>query len=299
MNKEYTWDRRMGWLMVSPALSILIILGVVPVLFVIYVSFMKYELGIGGHFIGVQNFVRFLTQERFWHSVIVTGIFVVISVGFQLALGIIMSLALNTVGLKMQKIASPLVLLPILIPPVVVGMLWRLMLRPRIGSVSYLLSLFGIDYVPWFDSGNMAIIALLMTDIWEWTPFITLILLSGLQSVPSDIYEAADLESATPWRKFWDITLPLLRPIMGLAVVLRAVDAFKIFDLIHVMTGGGPGSATESIGYYTYKQGFVYFDMGLTAAMSLAQLFIIMYMARFLLDRAIGTKARRIGRDGT
>jgi multiple sugar transport system permease protein len=176
-------------------------------------------------------------------------------------------------------------------------MLWRLMLRPRIGSVSYLLSLFGISYVPWFDSGGMALLALLMTDIWEWTPFITLILLAGLQSIPSDIYEAADLELATPWRKLWDITLPLLRPIIGLAIVLRAVDAFKIFDLIHVMTGGGPGGSTESIAYYTYIQGFTYFDMGLTAAMSLAQLIIVMYMARFLLERAIGKKAKQLGRD--
>jgi len=136
----------------------------------------------------------------------------------------------------------------------------------------------------WIADPNVALFAILMTDVWQWTPFLMLIVLAGLQSIPLELHEAAEVDGASAWQSFWRITLPLLLPVIIIGILIRAMDAFKLFDIVYLVTGGGPGNVTETISFYTYLQGFKFFSLGYTAAMAFIQLIIITLIARFFLS---------------
>jgi multiple sugar transport system permease protein len=275
--------RRFAWSLVFPCLIFLLFVGLYPTLYVLALAFSKYEPGGVLTFVGVRNFARAFTNSRFWHGLYVTGWFAVISIGIQLIFGYVMALSLQAVSARLRKIMTTIFLIPFMITPAVVAIVWKLAYH-HYGPINYLLSLVGIDAPAWLAS-EFALPALVVADVWQWTPFMTILLLAGLQSLSQEIFEAAYVDGATPWQAFRDHTLPMMKPFVFLAVFLRFIDSFKLFDLIFIASRGGPGDATESIAYFTYIIGFKYFDLGLAAALCVIQLIIIFIAGKLLLNQ--------------
>lgn len=276
--------RIFGWSLMAPCLLFLLLVGLYPTVYVFALSFSKFIPGEGMEFIGFSNFARTLQSPRFWHGLYVTAWFAVFGVIVQLLFGFVMAVSLQAIEARLRKIITTLFLIPFMITPAVVAVLWRLIYHPSVGPLNETLSWFGIQAPAWVSS-EYALLALVVADVWQWTPFMTILLLAGLQSLSQEIYEAAYVDGATGWQAFRDMTLPLMKPFIFLAVFLRFIDAFKMFDLVFVITHGGPGDLTESIAYFTYVIGFKYFDLGMAAAMSVLQLAIIIVAGKILLSQ--------------
>lgn len=281
---------RSGWALVAPALLLLVLLGLLPGLYVLFLSLGRFTSGEGVELLGLDNYVRLARDGRFLHSLFVTGMLTTVGVAIQLCLGLVLALALDRVSHRMRRPAFALIILPMLLTPVVIGILWRLLLRPRVGLVNYLLEQVGVGKIPWFEHPAWSLVTLVMVETWQWTPFLAAILLAALQSQSDEVHEAARVDGAGPVQHFLRITLPLLRPILALALALRVIDALKTFDLVYTLTRGGPATSTETVGYYTYVMGFTYFDVGLAAAMSVVQVVIVMVIARILWSSAAGLR---------
>lgn len=278
------WKRpkTFAWSLTAPCVIFLLLVGLYPTIFVFALSFSRYDPASGMIFVGLDNYIRAFTSPRFWHGLYVTAWFAILGIAVQLAFGFIMALALQRVGSTLRKVMTTLFLIPFMITPAIVATLWKLVYHPTFGPLNYTLSWFGIRGPEWASS-QWALPALVVADIWQWTPFMTILLLAGLQSLPQEVYEAAYVDGATAWQAFKDHTLPMMKPYIFLAVFLRFIDAFKLFDLVFIVTRGGPGDLTESIAYYTYVIGFKYFDLGLAGALSVLQLVIIIIAGKMLL----------------
>ena len=275
-----------SWSLMLPALLVLVPVVIGPTIFVLFMAFVKYSPGDPVVFVGVRNFVRAFSTARFWHGLYITGWFVFVSIAIQLLFGFITALSLQRVDARLRRIATAIMLVPMMIAPTVVGVLWKMIFKARYGALNYFLErVFHIQGPDWLANNSAALAGLLIADIWEWTPFITILLLAGLQSLPKEIFEAAYVDGSRTWQAFKNMTLPLMKPFIFLAVFLRMIDAFKTFDLIFGVTRGGPGDFTESIAWYTYKIGFTYFEQGYAAALSFIQLLIIIFLGKALLGQ--------------
>lgn len=286
--------RIFGWMLMTPCLLFLLLVGLYPTIYVFSLAFSKFHPGGAFEFVGWHNFARTLQSPRFWHGLYVTAWFAVGGVIVQLLFGFVMALSLQVIEARFRKIITTLFLIPFMITPAVVAVLWRLIYHPTVGPLNTTLAWFGIEGPQWVTS-EFALLALVVADIWQWTPFMTILLLAGLQSLSQEIYEAAYVDGATPWQAFKDMTLPLMKPFIFLAIFLRFIDAFKLFDLIFIITHGGPGDLTESIAYFTYVIGFKYFDLGMAAAMSVLQLIIIIIAGKILLTQLSRVEAMTRG----
>jgi multiple sugar transport system permease protein len=273
-----------AWTLVAPCLLVLLVVGLYPTLYVLALSFSRYHPGGQLEFVGLHNFIRAFQSPRFWHGMYVTGWFGIIGIAIQLLIGFVMAMSLQRVSPRVRKLMTTLFLVPFMITPAVVATLWKLVFHPTFGPLNFVLSLVGIKGPLWLSS-EWALPALLVADIWQWTPFMTILLLAGLQSLSQEVYEAAYVDGASAWQAFKDMTLPLMRPFVFLAVFLRFIDAFKLFDLVFIASRGGPGDATESIAYYTYVMGFKYFDLGLAAALCVIQMLVIFFVGKMLLTQ--------------
>lgn len=287
LERQHWWQQKkaFAWSLVAPCLLFLILVGLYPTVYVFALAFSKWQPGGGLEFVGLTNFIRAFQSDRFWHGLYVTGWFAILSVGVQLVFGFVMALSLQQVHARVRQITTTFFLVPFMITPAVVAILWKLIYHARLGPINYVLSLVGIKGPEWAASPVWTLPALVITDVWQWTPFMAILLLAGLQSLSREVYEAAYVDGATGWQAFRDMTVPLMKPFVFLAIFLRIIDAFKMFDLIFVISRGGPGDMTESIAYYTYVIGFKYFDLGLAAAMSIMQLAIIIAMGKLLLGQ--------------
>ncbi len=283
--------RRIRWapiLFVLPAIVLLLAITIFPLLMDLWLMFQSWELttSFPAHFVGLDNFVTILTQDgRFWNAMENTGFLVVVGVGLQVLLGVGLALLLNQIGRTRTFLVS-LFLIPVMIAPVVAGFQFRMIYNDQNGPLNYLLQLATGGLVrgyAWIADPAVALISIMITDIWQWTPFMILITLAGLQAIPVELREAAEVDGASGWQAFWRITLPLLLPVIIIGILIRLMDAFKLFDIIYQLTGGGPGSVTETIAYYTYLQGFKFFSLGYTAAMSVIQLIVIIVVSQIFL----------------
>ena len=289
-------DKAFAWALVLPATILLIAIALGPVLYVVVLSFSKYAVGQPLEFVGLSNFTRAFQDPRFWHGLYVTLWFVFFSIGVQLVLGFIVALALQRVNARFRQISLTFMLVPMMIAPTVVGVLWKMIYKARYGALNYFLEVgFGIEGPDWLADRTAALAGLLIADIWEWTPFITILLFAGLRSLSQEIYEAAYVDGSTTWQVFKNMTLPLMKPFIFLAVFLRMIDAWKMFDLIFGITRGGPGDFTESIAWYTYKVGFTYFEQGYAAALSFIQLLVIIVLGKVLLTQLSRVEAEKRG----
>lgn len=277
---------KFGWALVAPSLILLVPVVIGPTVFVVIMAFMRYSPGEAMQFVGLRNFIRAFETPRFWHGLYVTAWFVIFSIAVQLLIGFIAALSLQRVSARLRQAAMAFLLIPMMIAPTVVGVLWKMIFKARYGALNYILQGIGIANPPdWLANNTAALAGLIIADIWEWTPFITILLLAGLQSLPREIYEAAYVDGSRPWQVFKNMTLPLMRPFIFLAVFLRMIDAWKAFDIVMGVTRGGPGDFTESIAFYTYKMGFTYFEQGYAAALSLIQLIVIIVLGKLLLGQ--------------
>lgn len=237
--------------------------------------------------VGSSTFIlNMRADERFWGSLQTTIVLIVSGVALELVLGVGIALMLNEVA----RFRAPLValfLVPVMIAPVVSGYMFKLILNTDVGPLNYLIyALSGGTSrgLGWLSSPELALFSIMLTTLWQWTPFTILITLAGLQSVPHEILEAAQVDGATGWTTFWSVKLPLLLPVLSVGLLIRIMDTFKTFDLVYLLTAGGPGSATETVAYYTYIEGFKTFSMGYTAALAFLQLIIITIIARTILS---------------
>ncbi|HWT82191.1 MAG TPA: sugar ABC transporter permease [Candidatus Methylomirabilis sp.] len=247
-----------------PASVVVFILMVFPVFYTVYMSLHSWFASslTTPEFIGLQNFKRAFTQdERFRNAIWLTLYFTLLATALQLVLGVALALLLNR-PFRGKGFFRSIFLMPMVATPVAIALVWMMMYNPTLGVMNYLVGLVGLGPYKWVSDVRIVIPALAAVDTWEWTPLITLITLAGLATLPLEPYESALIDGATPVQMFWRITLPLLRPTIVVALLFRSIDCLKTFDIIYVMTAGGPGFASETLNVYTFQVGLFYFHIG-------------------------------------
>ncbi|MCB9453050.1 MAG: sugar ABC transporter permease [Anaerolineaceae bacterium] len=291
-------DRWYSILLITPAMIFILIFALFPLGYAIDVSFRYADLtspqGIAD-FVGLDNYRFALHDNIFWSSVQRTLTFAIAAVGVEMVLGI--GIAFLLYQMKWFKgIARSLFILPLAASPVAVGLIWRYMYHPEFGVYNGILSSLGLPEQNWLGSTQLAMPSVIIFDIWQWTPFVALIVLAGLQSLPKEPFEAARLDNASTWRVLRTLTFPMLTPVLTLVFVLRAIDAVRLYDAVFSLTQGGPGQATEVVTYYLYRLGLRFFRLDQASAMSLLFLYAVVVftgilMRRFMRD--ISARARR------
>jgi multiple sugar transport system permease protein len=274
-------QRRDGWLFALPALILILLLSVYPLLYSLWLAFHRWDLQTPGQpFIGFGNFREALGDDRLWAALQNTGLIVVAGVGLEFLLGLGLALLLIDTG-RVRRILVPIFMLPVMMVPIVVGLTWRMLWDNQYGAINYMIRLvLGNDVnIVWLAQTKTALVAIIVTQVWQWTPFMFLILLAAISAVNPDLYEASSLDGAGWWRQLRDITLPSIRHIIVVAILFRALDAFKIFDLIYMFTQGGPGTSTETASWYIYRLGFQFFRMGYASAISYLVLIMLSIIA--------------------
>jgi len=265
-----------------PSLLVLFLITLFPFGYSIYVSLFEYDITkpyLGFEFNSGQNYISLFLSDRFWNALRVSFSYTLAVVTLEVVFGLGIALLLNR-ELKGRSLIQTIILLPTTITPVVVGLIWRLLYHPQFGLVDYLLSLFGIPTVFWTADPLLALPAVIIIDVWEWTPFVAIVLLSGLMSLPKEPFEAALVDGASGLQIFRNLTLPLMLPTIGIATMFRTIDAFRTFDIILMTTGGGPGIATETVDLYGYFVGFARGGrIGYTAALSVIMLYATVVLA--------------------
>lgn len=213
-----------------------------------------------------MNYVEMAGDSEFWNGLKITLVLYVLSLVLQLVFGTWIALLLHG-SKKLSGIVRTLMISPFVLPPVVVGMMWLVVLDPSIGAANYLLTAVGLPRSDWLASPVWVIPTVAMIDTWQWTPYVALIVLGGLQSLPPNVYEAAQIDGASRWNTFWRITLPLLAPTLVTAAILRSVDLLRFFDIIYITTQGGPGNASNTLNIYGFRKGFELFEIGYSSAL--------------------------------
>lgn len=264
---------RLPFLLLAPSVLVLLALSIYPLLYAVKVSF---QIGTGaGVRWSMQNFTRLFSDRFFFDALLHTIIYAVAALTCEFLLGLGLALLLNS-RLRGRSLFRALLLVPMMLPPVVVGVVWRLMLNPSFGAINGTLSGAGLDTTAlvWTASPRLALFSVIMVDVWQWTPFMLLVLLAGLQAIPQEPYEAALIDGSSAWQTFQYVTLPLLKPAILVALLLRTMDLLRVFDQIFILTEGGPGFATETISLYIYRAAFRFSDFGYAAAMSFVLLLL-------------------------
>lgn len=269
-DKIQSRERRTGWILVIPALLLLLLVYAYPIFSSFWSSLFAENLGtqLQPVFSGLANYQRMMGDGRFWQAMWNTTIFTVVSVLLELLLGMGIALILHR-PFPGRNLVRTIAILPWALPTALIGLAWAWIFNDQFGVVNDILLRLGIIErgINWLGMPNTAMMAAIAADVWKATPFISILLLAGLQSIPADLYEAHSLDGATPWQNFTIITLPLLMPQILIALLFRFAQAFGIFDLIKVMTGGGPGGATEMVSLYIYATVMRYLDFGYGAAL--------------------------------
>jgi multiple sugar transport system permease protein len=253
-----------------------------PIFYTVRISFFEWSMSAvtPPKWVGLDNYIELLTSDRFWQSVKATMYFTVLALVVETVLGVAIALVLFR-DYKGKNVAKTLFLLPMVSTPVAMGLVWLLIYEPTIGAANMMLKWFGFKPLEWLGNVNQAIPSLAIIDIWQWTPMVCLIVMAGLSTLPKDPYESAEVDGASAWQKLIYITLPLVRPTIIVAMMLRLIDVLKTFDIIYATTQGGPGSASETLNIYTYMLGFQFFKLG--SASSLLVIFFTIILIFTLL----------------
>jgi multiple sugar transport system permease protein len=277
-------DRRQAFAYPAPAVVTLFLIVIIPIVFNLYLAFTKWTIGLGQpRFIGLGNFIELLSDERVLNGVKVMIYFSGLSLSLEMVLGLLIAVYFNR-QFKGSEVVQAIYILPFAATPVAVALIWRIMLNPEIGVLNYLLKSVGLPGSLWVSSPKTVIPALVMVDVWKWTPMITLIVLAGLKSLPHEPYEAAQIDGASALQIFWYITLPLIRPVLIAAMMLRSLDNLKEFDMLYTITQGGPGIASETLYLYSYNVGFSFFKAGYGSALMVV-VFLIVLVFNVVMNR--------------
>ncbi|MFD9898422.1 carbohydrate ABC transporter permease [Mesorhizobium sp. UC22_110] len=264
---------RTAWLLLTPMIAIMVLVTAFPLLNTLWLAFTDASLTGQGYvwqWIGLENFAYILDDSDFRAAVGHTAYFTVLSVSAEVVLGVLVALLLNQ-EFKGRTLVRALLILPWALPTIVNAVMWRLIYNPEYGSLNALLTQVGLldAYRSWLGDPATAMNMVILADIWKNYPLIALIALAGLQTVPKDLYEAAIMDGANAWTRFWKITLPGIIGSLSVAMVLRAIEAFKVFDIFYVMTRGGPADSTKTVSFFVYQESFTYLRAGSGAAYAL------------------------------
>ena len=254
-------------LLLTPALAVLLSLSIYPLIYSITISLQR-ETADGIKWT-LANFARLGSDSFFLTAMAHTFVYAVAALVLEFSIGLGLALLLNT-QMRGRGFFRATLLVPMMLPTVVVGVVWRLMLNANFGAINGTLKEFGLNTegLTWTASPRLAFLSVIVVDVWQWTPFVFLVLLAGLQAIPQEPYEAALIDGSSRWQTFRHVTLPLLKPAILIALLLRTMDLLRVFDQIFILTEGGPGFATETISLYIYRTAFRFFDFGYAAAMS-------------------------------
>ena len=253
-------------LMSAPAVAFTVAMIAFPFAYTVWLSLHQFSfIGTPKFNLGM-NYVEMARDGEFWNGLKITLLLYVLSLVMQLVLGTYVALLLHG-SKKLSGIVRTLMISPFVLPPVVVGMMWLVVLDPSIGAANWLLQSAGLPRSEWLASPQWVIPTVAMIDTWQWTPYVALIVLGGLQSLPPNVYEAAQIDGASRWKTFYRITLPLLMPTLVTAAILRSVDLLRFFDIIYITTQGGPGNASNTLNIYGFRKGFEFFEIGYASAL--------------------------------
>lgn len=261
-----------------PAFLALTLITLVPLLYTFRLSFYDYKLSEKGSkdvFVGLQNYITLFRDEQFLNSLFRTFVFMICAVALEVIIGVLLALALNAIP-KVKRLFTSMILIPMMVAPLVIGLMFNFFINPQFGLYVWLVNTLHLPLPTVLTSDSVtAMIVVILMDVWEWAPYLGLVFLAGLQSISGEYYEAAMVDGASDRQIFRHITLPLMKPVLTVGILLRAMEAFKEFDKPYVLTGGGPGNATEVIDLYTYRQAFVSFKFSYAAAICVV-LFLIL-----------------------
>ncbi|MCV9998286.1 sugar ABC transporter permease [Pararhizobium sp. YC-54] len=274
-------DRAIAWLFIAPAISLLLAINIFPLLWAVYLSFTNYRANrpnavVEG--VGLRNYQRVLTDPDIWQAMQTTAHFVFWTILLQMLIGFALAYLIDR-KFRGHAFWTTIVLIPMMLSPAVVGNFWRFLYEPQIGLFAYAVSfLSGIPTSQIQMLGNVSLApwAIIVVDTWMWTPYVMLICLAGLRSIPDYIYEAAEVDRASAWRQFWSITVPMALPFIMLAVLFRGIENFKMFDMVTLLTGGGPGSVTEVASITLKREAFETWATGRSSAFA-----IVLFVAVF------------------
>ena len=280
-------SRLSKYAMVAPSVVLIVSLTIFPILYLLWISLLDWDLQRAGRaFVGLANYAGALQDRRMWEALAHTLLIMVVAVTAELVLGLVLAEVLAG-PLPGKRVVIPLLILPVIMSPIVAGYGWRMLWDTQYGPINQLLGwLLGRPVtLVWLINSKTVYFSLIVTEVWQWTPFMFLALLAGLVAISPEIHEAAAIDGAGRWQRFWQITLPLVRPLMLVALLIRALDVFKIFDTVFSLTFGGPGTFTETITLYVYLLGFRNFRLGYTAAMAVLVLALVSLATTVLLRR--------------
>ncbi len=271
-------DVQIQVLFIAPTIILLVLWNIFPLFYSLYLSFTEFSVikpNVPPAWIGLQNYNKLLSDPRIWQYFTLTGRYVVTTVALQAIVGFGLALFLRE-RFKGSGLITTLILIPIMMSPVVIGLFWKLIYNPAFGIFNYLIGYSVPNSGPdWLGEGSRALWAIIIVDVWMWSPFVMLLCLSGLKAIPDYLYEAAAIDRASPWFQFWRITLPQVAPLLLIAILFRTIEAFKTFDLVMGLTGGGPGDATELIAVHLYRAAFTRFTTGESSALAYIILVIV------------------------
>jgi multiple sugar transport system permease protein len=290
--KRLASRRREAWLhgpgasvsgLLGPCILYLAAFAIYPLIYSLRLSLTDLTAADGtGHWIGLRNYADLLSDPQFWNAAQNSFVMVAASIAIQIVLGTALALFFN-LQLKGAFIVRGILALPMLITPIVVGVMWRALLNPDWGLVNWAIRSMGFEPPIWLGSIGMAMKTLIMVDVWQWTPFVFIIVFARLQALPLDVFEAAQIDGAGPFDMFRHVTLPLLMPAIAFAAVFRAVDAFRSFDLIYGLSYGGPARTTTTLSFFSFQNGFQFQNYGYAAAVAYMMLLILMAGTTILL----------------
>lgn len=265
-------------LLIAPPTLLLGVLFMYPFIYALILSFQNYNMARTPSFqgwAGFSNYAHAFTDGEFINSTWRTIVFVIFAVGLELIVGFALAFILNQ-KLRGMPTIRKFAVIPVMVMPIVTGLIFFYMFNQRYGVVNWALG----ESVPWLTEGPLAMLAIVIADFWQWTPFIMLVVLAGLQGLPEYVYEAAQIDGLTRFQTFRRVTLPLLSPVIIIATLLRVMDAFKVFDIVYQMTSGGPAGATETMSYFIYRHAFQFFDIGYASALAILMLVLVLLISQ-------------------
>ena len=277
--------------MLAPLVAVAAVAVGLPLFYTLYLSLTDFSLTQRGvaQFVGADNYIGSLANPSLWGAIGNTTFYVVVAVSIQTVLGLLIALSLQRQKWA-RDITRAMLLAPMFITPIAVGLTFRFLLNDQLGAIPYLLDQIGVSYE--FLGSGKALLTLAMIDVWQWTPFMVLLLLAGLESIPKQPQEAAKVDGASAFYIFRRITLPLLVPVLSVAIMLRSLDALKVFEYVYATTRGGPGTQTETIQYFTYQTGIQFFRLGEASSMAFILLAIVLPLI-IILFRRLDRRAER------
>ncbi|AXE90743.1 sugar ABC transporter permease [Streptomyces sp. Go-475] len=266
-------DGRLAAVFIAPALLGFVVFLLWPTLRGVYLSFTRFNLLTPAEWVGLDNYVRMVNDPIFWDSLWVTVEYVVINIGVQTVAALVIAVLLQR--LTQSAVLRGIVLTPYLMSNVVAGLVWLWILDTQLGIGNEIISAVGVDRIPFLADETWAIPTIALINVWRHVGYTALLLFAGLQAIPNDMYEAARVDGASEWRMFWRITMPLLRPVLAVVLIMTVIGSFQVFDTVAVTTAGGPANATNVLQYYIYGSAFGRFQFGYASAMSVALLVVL------------------------